>query len=153
MGKYKIVEVLSTPKYSGLALFFAAAMATVYPFTQVLGLIHTIDIWFATTPKLNLILYMIFSALFGATLAFQIYTWRHPAGCALNVKARGAGASGIGTLSLFIVSQCPACTSLGALFLPLSAVTFISKASVLINIVVIGLLLFTVYHLGGFRKT
>jgi len=51
-----------------------------------------------------------------------------------------------------MVAQCPACASLGVLFLPVSVIGVMTQYSWLINLVGIGVLLFTVNYLGGFKK-
>ncbi|MBI4044724.1 MAG: hypothetical protein HY392_03370 [Candidatus Diapherotrites archaeon] len=48
--------------------------------------------------------------------------------------------------------RCPACASLGSLFLPISAISVITEFSRLINLASIGLLLFNINYLGGFKK-
>ncbi len=148
----KLLKVLAQAKYAALGVVSAAIMAAVYIYTQVLGNPHNISVWFATIPFSNLILFIVFTALFGITFSFQVYNWMQPKTCSVNQKAGAAGSSGVGTLGLFLVAQCPACASLGSLFLPLSAITFLTEFSWLLNIIGIGLLLFTINYLGGFKE-
>ena len=148
----KIIEVIKKPRYFVLAVISSVVMAIIYAYSQVLGIAHNVDVWFASVPRINLIIYFIFSFLFGITFSFQVYTWLQPNVCSVSKKAKGAGIGGIGTLGLFLVAQCPACASLGILLLPLSAVTFIARYSIVINLIGMGMLLFTINYLGGFKK-
>ncbi|MEK6941241.1 MAG: hypothetical protein AABW85_00060 [archaeon] len=135
-----------------LAFFSSILMLAVYVYTQLLGIIENLDVWIATITWLNGILLLIFITLFGVTFSYQVFLWRQPKTCSLNKKFSGAGASGIGTFGLFFVSQCPACASLGTLLLPISVAGFLSEFSWLLNLLSIGLLLFTLNYLGAFKK-
>ncbi|QQG38661.1 MAG: hypothetical protein HYS32_03585 [Candidatus Woesearchaeota archaeon] len=148
----KLTKVIKQPKYMIIAIASTVVMVFVYIYTQVLGNLHNVDIWFKIIPWYNAILFVIFAILFGATLGYQIYVWGQPKICKTSDKVKGAGTTSIPTLGLFFVSQCPACASLGALLLPVSTVGVLTKYSWLINLVAIGLLLFTINYLGGFRK-
>lgn len=152
MQEFKIVRVLKQPFYLLVAVGSAILMSILYVYTQVLGNVHNVDVWLAVIPWYNAVLTFLFTVLFGITFSFQVYNWRQPKTCSIEQKVKGAGSTSIGTIGLFLVAQCPACASLGALFLPLSAVIFLAEYSWLINLAGIGLLLFTVYHLGGFKK-
>lgn len=148
----KLLEVLKKPKYLGLSVISTIIIAIVYIYTQVLGIIENLDIWFATIPWYNAILFVIFATLFGITFSFQVYNWFQPKTCSINKKISGAGGSGAGTIGLFLVAQCPACASLGALFLPVSALTFLTEFSWLVNLLSISLLVFVLNYLGAFKK-
>lgn len=148
----KLFEVLKKPKYIILTIVSTLIVSAIYIYTQVLGNVHNIDVWFATIPIYNAVLFSIFALLFGATFSFQVFNWFAPTTCTLNKKIGSAGTSGIGTTGLFLVAQCPACASLGSLFLPISAISFITEFSWLINLASIGLLLFTLNYLGAFKK-
>lgn len=148
----KLLNVLSQAKYAAISVVSAAVMAVVYIYTQVLGNPHNISVWFATIPPTNLLLFLAFTVIFGITFSFQVYNWLQPKTCTINQKVGAAGSTGIGTTGLFLVAQCPACASLGSLFLPLSALTFLTEFSWLINLAGIGLLIFTINYLGGFKK-
>ncbi len=148
----KILQVLKKPKYIALAIISAIIVSIIYIYTQVLGNIHNIDVWFATIPLHNAILFSIFAVLFGVTFSFQVFNWLAPKACSLNKKIGSVGTSGIGTTGLFLVAQCPACASLGSLFLPISAIGFMTEFSWLINLASIGLLLFTLNYLGAFKN-
>ncbi len=152
LAMMKITSVLKKLDYFALAIISTIIFIVIYIYTQLLGIIENFDVWLATIPPENGFLFTVFSVLFGITLSFQIYNWRQPKTCALNDKVKGAGSSGVGTLALFFVSQCPACASLGAIFLPLSVSVFLTQYSLPITLISIALLLFTLNYLGAFRK-
>ncbi|MBI4018024.1 MAG: hypothetical protein HY368_00230 [Candidatus Aenigmarchaeota archaeon] len=144
----KIIKILKMRRYALIAAVAFLIFSSLYVYTQVLGIVQNIDLWFVTIPRLNLLLFTIFASLFAITVSFQVYNWQQKKVC--NVKSVGTPSSA-GVLSLF-VAQCPACASLGALFLPLSITTFLTKYSVAIDLLSISLLLFTIHYLGGFRN-
>ncbi|MBI2583361.1 MAG: hypothetical protein HYW25_01720 [Candidatus Aenigmarchaeota archaeon] len=148
----KLVEVLKMRSYLLLAAASSVVFAFIYIYTQVLFNIANFDIWISIIPWYNAILFVIFAVLFGITVSYQVYTWRQPKACPINMKAKGTGVSGAGYFIGLLIAQCPACASLGALFLPVSAFTFFVQFSWLLNLVSIGLLLFVLNYLGGFRK-
>ena len=148
----KLVEVLKKPKYFALSIVSTILMVIIYIYTQVLGIIENIDIWFAVLPWYNAILFSVFAILFGITLSFQVYNWFQPKICSIEKKVGSAGGSGAGTMGLFLVAQCPACASLGTLFLPVSVLGAITEFSWLINLFSIGLLLFILNYLGAFKS-
>ncbi|MBI2173125.1 MAG: hypothetical protein HYT73_02860 [Candidatus Aenigmarchaeota archaeon] len=148
----RLIEVLKIRKYLLLAAASSIAMSLFYVYTQVLGIIENIDIWLAVLPWHNAILFPMFSALFGMTLAYQVYLWKQPKTCAVGMKAAGIGAGSGGTFGLSMVSQCPACASLGALFLPASLTAAFAQFSWVINLAAILMMLFTLRYLGAFKN-
>jgi len=148
----KLLQVMRNPQYLVLAVVSSLIFSFIYIYTQVLGNLHNIDVWFAVIPWYNAVLFVAFAILFGVTFSFQVYNWLQPKTCSIEKKAAAAGSSSFSTLGLFLVAQCPACASLGALFLPVSAFTFISQLSTVLNIISIALLLFTLNYLGAFKK-
>ncbi len=148
----EIIEALKIRKYFIIAAVSSSIFASVYIYAQVLGIIQNIDLWFATIPHLNLIFFIVFVALFGMTLSFQIYRRKQPKTCGINKKA--VGAESVAAFGGFFVAQCPACASIGALLLPSSIfLSVFVKYGLIINIVNIALLIFTIRHLGEFKKT
>ncbi len=148
----KLFYVLRMPQYLALATVSAIVVGAVYIYTQILGILHNFWFWLSLVPKLNLVMFVLFSMLFGITLAYQVYLWRQPKGCSVMQRAKAAGTGGIGTFGIFLVAQCPACASLGAYLLPLSIATTISEFSIVVNLFSIILLLFTLNYLGAFKK-
>lgn len=146
-----VFEVLRIRRYFLIALTTSLMFVTIYIYTQVLGIIENLDLWFTIIPWYNAVLFVVFAALFGIAVSFQVYTWKQPKVCRVNSKSIGTSSSA--TLIGLFVAQCPACASLGALLLPSSIfLAVFVKYSALINLVSIGLLLFTIRYLGGFRK-
>ena len=148
----KVFSVVKNLEYSLAAVLSAAIMAAVYIYTQVAGNWDNVGLWINVMPWYNKILFPIFVALFGITMAYQIHLWREPKACPIGQKATGAGTSSVATVSSFLVSQCPACTSLGAALLPVGAATFLAQIGPYLNILSIGLMLFTLNYLGGFKR-
>ena len=148
----KIFNVLKKGRYLAIAVISTILLTGTYIYSQVLGIWQNIDLWFTVIPWYNALLFVIFTAMFGVTLSYQIYVWKQPKVCGIRQKIKGAGTSGVGTGALFLVAQCPACASLGALFLPFSVIGVFVKFSWLINLITIGLLLFTLRYLGAFKR-
>lgn len=148
----KLGRVLRQPFYAGVGILSSMLMLGLYVYTQVLGNLANVDIWLANVPRNHALFLGVFVILFGITFAYQVYLWRQPKACSTNKKIQGGSASGIGTLGIFLIAQCPACASLGALFLPVSAISFFSEYAVELNLLSIGLLLATLYHLGAFER-
>ncbi len=147
----KVIGVLRIRKYFLIAAASSVVFAAVYLYTQVLGIVQNLDVWFASAPAINLALFGVISVLFGITLSFQIYSWKQPKTCHVNKTAIGTGSTA--TFAGFMAAQCPACASLGALILPSSIfLAVFVKYSTLINIISVGLLLFTLNYLGAFKN-
>jgi len=145
-----LIKIMKIRKYAVISVTSTIILAVVYIYTQVLGIVQNIDIWFTIIPWYNAILFVLFAVLFGMTLSYQLYVRSQPKICKVDKKSIGAssGATFIG----FLVAQCPACASIGALFLPLSILTVFIKYSTVINIISIALLLFTLNYLGAFKN-
>jgi hypothetical protein len=148
----RLLHVLQIPSSQGVALLSAALMLVIYVYAQLLGIVENLDVWLATIPPLNLGIVLVFSALFGITFAYQYYLWKRPKTCSATKKISGAGTTGVGTFGIFLVAQCPACASIGTLFLPFSAISFLADYGWIFNLLGIGLLLFTLNYLGAFKN-
>ncbi len=149
----RILKILRKSNYLALAIISSLGMSLLYIYTQVLGIVQNIDLWLTIIPWYNAILFISFAILFGMAFSFQIYNWRQPKVCPANAKVKSVGASSGATFGLFMVAQCPACASLGVLLLPASAIGILTQFGWLINLFGIGLLLFTINYLGGFKKS
>lgn len=141
--------MLGDPRYAMLSALLACGMIALYVYSQVLGNLANVDVWVANLSDERAVLVLMFSILFGVTLTYQLKLWTGPRTCTIKRQAKGTGASGLSTIGIFLVSQCPACASLGALFLPLSAVTFLGAYAEWITAGSIVLLLFTLHYLGA----
>lgn len=147
----KIFSAMKNPKYLALAAVSSVLFALFYIYTQVLFIVENIDLWIGVTPWYNMTLFIILAALFGTTLSFQVYSRTQPKTCRTDKKSVGASSSA--TVLSFFVAQCPACASLGALLLPSAVfVSVFVQLNSLFTLISIGLMLFTINYLGGFRK-
>lgn len=140
------------PKYFLIAVASIVVMTALYAYSQVLGIVQNLDIWLGVMPWYNAVLFSAFAIIFGVATAYQVYVWKQPRACSISARRGGIGANSAGTFAVFMVAQCPACVSIGTLFLPFSAILFISNFGWLINIIGIAMLLFTINYLGGFKK-
>ncbi len=85
--------------------------------------------------------------MFGVVVALNVYNWQNRT-CSMK---RGVGSGGIGSGIAVLTSQCSACLSLATLFLPVAAVGTLSLYNTVFNFISIGILLFAIHLLGGFR--
>lgn len=148
----KIFSILREPRYLAVAVVSSIGMLTLYVYSQVLGAVNNLDLWITVMPWYNKILLSVFVILFGMAAAYQVYVWRQPKSCSISAKGGTVGVNSAGTFGVFLVSQCPACSSIAALFLPFSATLLIATYGWLINLAGIVMILFTVNYLGGFKK-
>lgn len=148
---WKLWRVLQQPANAALAILLAGGIFLVYVYSQVLGNLQNVDVWFGNLVWTRALLLSAFASVFGVTLTYQISLWRKPRACPIQKQAKGTGVSGLSTIGIFLVAQCPACASLGALFLPLSVVSFFGEYAEWLNIASIALMLFTLHYLGAFE--
>jgi hypothetical protein len=150
----KIVEVLQERSY---ALIWAGVSITTligFPLLQIYatGGLQNYDVWLATLPTLNLVLFSIFAVLFGALLSFQMYTFKHPS---CKLVTGGSASGGVGAVLAFLVPACPACLSVATFILPAASVAgfanFMSHYSAHLLGLSIALIFLGIYLLGGFR--
>src|SRR3989304_3525652 len=123
----KIIEVLKIPRYFYIALASMLIFSAVYIYSQVLGIIQNIDLWFAVLPWYNAVFFLTFVVLFGAAIGYQFYLRDQPKVCSASQKRKGAAARSGGMFGIFMVGQCPACASIATLLLPASAVGFLAE--------------------------
>lgn len=139
----RLIEMLKTPKYFALAVIATAIVLVAEQFLSS-----------GTAELSSSVLPVAFAALFGATLAFQIYIRLTPSQCTCDnsKKLKGLEASSAGTLGMLVAAQCPACTYVGVMLLPVSAAGFLSQYNWIISLLSIGLLLFALNYLGAFKE-
>ncbi len=148
----RLMNVIQKPQYGLLAIISALIFLLVYVYTQVLGNLENVTVWAANVSPIHAVLLIIFVALFGITISYQVFLYKSPKLCSREKRTNATGVHSIGTLGIFLVAQCPACASLGALFLPIGAITFFTQYAVWLNLLSIGLLLFTLHYLGAFQS-
>lgn len=147
-----VIDVLRNPRYLLIAIAASVGMSVIYAYTQVLGVVGNLELWITVMPWHNRILFAIFSALSGILTAFQLYLLGQPKVCSLPKAGGTVGANSGATFAVFLVSQCPACASIGALFLPASAILFLGNFGWAVNLIGIGMAVFMLNYLGGFRR-
>jgi len=147
----KLIKMLREINYALLAFIFTIVIFFVYSHIQLFGIWENFFFWLEVSSPLYLVSLILFSILFGLTISFQIYIRKNNS-CSIKKEAKGASASGLGTISFIFVSSCPACATLGLIFIPISFVTVISQYNWLLNLISIGLLLFTLNYLGAFKN-
>ncbi len=141
----KILNALKTKLYLLLAIIFAVLMGFFYPYIQSFG---DIEIWFSIITPINLVLYVMFSVLFGITVSFQIYRLREHKTCCIKSVSSGT----IGSILGFLVGQCSGCVSFVSLLLPFNAVILLATYNSLFTAVSLLLLVLSLYLLRAFEK-
>ena len=149
----KSIKVLKEKKYMLIFIASTLLMLVTYPYLQVLrqGGFSNYFYWFQMLWKIspiNFILYIIFSILFGVVISLVIHNWKDSKVC----NIRGSSSGGISSLLALSVSQCSTCLPFASLFLPATAVGFISVNNTLINFIIVGLLIYSIYSMGGFNN-
>jgi len=135
------------PAIVGLA---AIGIFFLNPLIQSLNTSLAFEIWFADLVQkpLNSILYVSFSVLFGLFIALYRYSKNKCIDCKPNAKT-GVGGATLG----FLVGVCPACFSFIGFLLPLGGSLFLTNYSPLFLLVSIGIIVFSINKMGGFKKT
>lgn len=148
----KLIQILKKPNYFFLAIVSGIAIILLYVYTQV-GNLNDISLWINRLQYTQASLLIIFTILFGITFSYQIHTLKESKTCSRKKKVKGLGTHTIGTLGIFLVAQCPACTSIGFFLLPASALAVITEYNWAFNIIGICILIFTLHYLGAFEKS
>lgn len=130
METFHLAQVLRLRRYALLALLSSLAMAGTIPLVQNIYQLHNLDLWFIVLLErpANFALYLVFSALFGASLALFAYNRAHRV-CGLKNAAPGVA----GTLATFFLGVCPGCASLATFLFPAIAGTAGATAATAVN--------------------
>ena len=146
----ELLKVLKTRTYGLLAFVFSVFMFLFLPFVQALG--SNIDLWYSIILKanygLNFALFLVFCALFGMYVSFQIYKFRQPKVCKIKNTSGGI----VGSAFAFFVGVCPACIGFAGLFFPIGIVSTLVVFGPLFMLISIGLIILSIHLNGGFRK-
>jgi hypothetical protein len=128
----------------------SAIIAFLIPFLNTLFLINTFRVWFSELLRLplSLILYVLISLSSGALVALQFYNLSKHKVCSF-AKANASGF--LGLISAFSFGVCPSCIGLLGLIFPLGATLALAQFRTAFNILSLGLILFSIYLLGGFK--
>ena len=126
-----LLRVLSLRSYALLALGSGLAMAGAIPFIQNVWQLNNLDVWFAVLlgSPVNLVLYLAFSVLFGASVAITVYNRMHRT-CGIGRSAPGAAGASLA----FVLGVCPGCASLATLLFPAVAGAAGAAAALTVNV-------------------
>ena len=128
----------------GLGIFFVTPL--IQAFSTSLDM--SFQIWFLDIVQkpLSSIPYFAFSILFGMFIPLYLYSKNKCIDCKPDAKT-GLG----GTFLGFMIGVCPACFSFIGFLLPLSGSIFLTTYSPLFMLLAIGIILFSIYKMGGFK--
>jgi hypothetical protein len=134
-----------------VAVLSAVGIFFLLPLIQMLNTPLAFDIWFTDLQQkaLNSMLYVAFSILFGAFISLYLFTRNKCFDC----KPENARTGFAGSVAGFMVGVCPACFSFIGVLLPLGPTLFLTTYSPIFTAISIAIVLFSIYKLGGFRKT
>ena len=146
----KIILFEATKEKPTIAIIAAIGMFFLTPLIQSIITPLAFDIWFTdiTQKPLSSIPYVAFSVLFGMFISLYFYSKNKCIDCKPGAKA-GFGGSALG----FVLGVCPACFSFIGFLLPLSGSIFLTTYSPLFMLVSIGIILFSVHKMGGFKNS
>lgn len=131
-----------------IAVLAAIGIFFVTPAIQSLITSLAFDIWFLDLVQkpLNSALYVTFSVLFGLFIVLYFHAKNRCIDCKRDVKT-GIGGTTLG----FMLGVCPACFSLIGFLLPLGGSLFLTAYSPIFIAVSIGIILFSIHKMGGFK--
>ncbi len=146
----KIILFEAAKEKPVITIIAAIGIFFLTPLIQSITTSLAFDIWFADIVQkpLSSIPYVVFSILFGMFISLYLYSKNKCIDCKPSVKT-GFGGSTLG----FVLGVCPACFSFIGFLLPLSGSIFLTTYSPLFMIVAIGIILFSIHKMGGFRNS
>jgi hypothetical protein len=144
-----IALIQATRKKPLIALASAIGIFFLNPLIQYLNTSLAFQIWFLDIVQkpLSSIPYFAFSILFGMFMSLYFFAKNSCIDCKPHAKT-GMGGTALG----FMMGVCPACFSFIGFLLPLSGSVFLSSYSPLFVIISIGIILFSIQKMGGFRE-
>lgn len=147
-----ILEMFKNKRYVFLSVVLTLAMLVLYPLLQVLpqGGLHNFWFWFSVPSLYQLLLYVSYAVLFGLTVSFFFYS-RKVKVCPTSRQVRSGIPGVLGAAMGFVLPVCPACISLAAFLMPISAFTFIAGHSTQFLLASVFLLAISLWTLGAFR--
>jgi len=146
----KIILFEAAKEKPVIAIIAAIGIFFLTPLLQSITTPLAFDIWFLDIVQkpLSSIPYVIFSVLFGMFISLYLYSKNKCIDCKPGAKA-GFGGSTLG----FALGVCPACFSFVGFLLPLSGSIFLTTYSPLFMLIAIGIILFSIHKMGGFKNT
>lgn len=146
MKRIVLFEVVK--KKPAIAFLSAIGIFFLNPLIQSITTPLAFEIWFADIVQkpLNSLLYFVFTGLFGMFMALYLYSKNKCINCKPDAKT-GLGGSMLG----FAIGVCPACFSFIGFLLPLGGSLFLTTYSPLFLLLSIGMVLFSIHRMGGFK--
>lgn len=143
-----ILLLEAVKKKPSIAILCAIGIFFLSPLIQSLNTGLAFQIWFTDILQkpVSSIQYIVFSGLFGMFIALYLYAKNKCINCKKDTKT-GIG----GTTFGFMLGICPACFSFIGFLLPLGGSIFLTTYSPIFIAVSIGIILFSIYRMGGFR--
>lgn len=92
--------------------------------------------------------YALMTVLSGVYVGIYVYNRKVAACCSIDSIKTGV----VGSLFGILLGACPACIPVLAFLLPLSATIVLSRLSVVFLIIAILIMLFSIYHMNGFKR-
>ncbi len=145
MTSMLIVRIWRHPLPSSAAAAVAAAIF-LWPALPLGGVDQWLFVYLGTTYLL--VLYPLVAVLSGLYVGLVVYNKKIAPACPVEGARLGAAGSAMGVL----FGVCPACIPVVAVFLPLGFTIFLGRMAPILSLAAIGLLLFVIYRLGGFRR-
>ncbi len=149
MASIRLIQATKdNPVISSLS---AAGIFFLLPLIQSIGTSLAFEIWFTDIfqKPLNSILYFVFSILFGMFISLYLYSRKKCFDC----KTEKARSGFLGSILGFIFGVCPACFSFIGFLLPLGPSLFLTTYSPVFTILSISIITFSIFKLGGFKRT
>jgi len=146
------IRLLSAVKDKpAIAVISAIAIFFLFPLIQLINTSLAFAIWFLDLQQkpLSSTLYVAFSILFGMFISLYLFTKNKCFDC----KRENARTGFAGSLVGFMVGVCPACFSFIGLLLPLGLGLFLTTYSPLFTVLSISIITFSIFKLGGFKRT
>lgn len=149
----RILNALKNKKSLKWGIIAMISVAIVLPVIQTGFFQNSIEAWYLTLIKspFNSSLYVIFSLLFGSLMSLQVYNLNRKVCDNCNNK-KGYGAGAVGVVFGTLVGICPACIGLIGLILPLGGSLWLTYYGWVFMLVAIGIMILSIYLLGGFKK-
>ena len=129
-----------------LAALVTMAGVFLWPSIPLGGITKWFEFFYYYTPQ-N-VFYLLMAILSGLYAGVYVYNKKVNACCSITNEKTATTGSIIGIL----LGACPACIPVLAFFLPLSVSIVLSRISLLFLILSIGIMLFSIYRMNGFRK-
>jgi len=142
-----IAAVMEKPFH---AILSAMGIFLLVPVIQSINTPLAFEIWYKTLldRPVNSVLYIAFSVMFGMLVSLYSYSKNKCVDCKKSDINAGFGGAALG----FALGVCPACFSLIGVLLPLGGSIFLTAYSPAFTALAIGIIIFSLFRLGGFRK-